>query len=144
MTDSLIHLRVPVATKARWVRASRAASLRLTDWIVNAVEAYMQSQITAAVIPDGVQFSDLRLARDPDGMVSFDWSVIDRICAASGLSPSLLRDGPEDNAASLIVAWYNAHRAGGGAPDPIAEDLIAEVRIEDEHGGGFSHTPGRA
>lgn len=119
MTDSLIHLRVPAATKARWVRASRAASLRLTDWIVNAVEANMQ-------------------------LVSFDWSVIDRICAASGLSPSLLRDGPEDNAASLIVAWYNAHRAGGGAPDPIAEDLIAEVRIEDEHGGGFSHTPGRA
>ena len=33
MTDSLIHLRVPAATKARWVRESRAAGMRLTDWI---------------------------------------------------------------------------------------------------------------
>ena len=144
MTDSLIHLRVSAATKARWVRASRAASLRLTDWIVNAVEANMQSQIAAAVIPDGMQFSDLKLARDPDGMVSFDHAVIDRICAASGLSPALLHDGPEDNLASLIVGWYNAHRARGGAPDPVAEDLIAEVRIEGERGGGISHTPGQA
>ena len=42
--DSLIHLRVPAATKGRWVRASRAAGMRLTDWIVDAVEAHMQQQ----------------------------------------------------------------------------------------------------
>ena len=39
MTDSLIHLRVSAATKARWVRQSRAAGMRLTDWIVQRVEA---------------------------------------------------------------------------------------------------------
>lgn len=33
MSDALIHLRVPAATKARWVRESRAAGMRLTDWI---------------------------------------------------------------------------------------------------------------
>lgn len=38
MTDSIIHLRVPAATKARWVRESRAAGMRLTDWIVERVE----------------------------------------------------------------------------------------------------------
>ena len=38
-TDSLIHLRVPAATKARWVRDSRAAGRKLTDWIVHRVEA---------------------------------------------------------------------------------------------------------
>ena len=38
MTDSLIQLRVPAATKARWVRESRAAGMRLTDWIVERVE----------------------------------------------------------------------------------------------------------
>ena len=37
-TDALIHLRVPAATKARWVRESRAAGMRLTDWIVQRVE----------------------------------------------------------------------------------------------------------
>lgn len=40
MTESLIHLRVQAATKGRWVRASRAAGMRLTDWIVDAVEAH--------------------------------------------------------------------------------------------------------
>lgn len=38
MTDSIIHLRVPAATKARWVRDSRAAGMRLTDWIVERVD----------------------------------------------------------------------------------------------------------
>lgn len=41
MTDSLIHLRVPAAIKGRWIRASRAAGMRLTDWIAQAVEAHM-------------------------------------------------------------------------------------------------------
>lgn len=36
-TDSIIHLRAPAALKARWVRESRAASMRLTDWIVQRV-----------------------------------------------------------------------------------------------------------
>ena len=38
MTDSVIHLRVPAALKARWVRESRAAGMRLTDWIVERVD----------------------------------------------------------------------------------------------------------
>ena len=33
MSDALIHLRVPAEQKARWVRESRAAGMRLTDWI---------------------------------------------------------------------------------------------------------------
>lgn len=37
--DALIHLRVPAAVKARWVRESRAAGMRLTDWIVQKVKA---------------------------------------------------------------------------------------------------------
>lgn len=52
MNDSLIHLRVPAATKARWVRASRSAGMRLTDWITEAVETQMQQQLTKITIPD--------------------------------------------------------------------------------------------
>lgn len=37
--EALIHLRVPAATKARWVRQSRADGMKLTDWITNRVEA---------------------------------------------------------------------------------------------------------
>lgn len=36
--DALIHLRVPASRKARWVRESRAAGMRLTDWIIKRVE----------------------------------------------------------------------------------------------------------
>ena len=39
MTDAFVHLRVPAALKAGWVRQSRAAGMRLTDWIVQRVEA---------------------------------------------------------------------------------------------------------
>ena len=37
-SDSLIHLRVPAELKARWVRESRAAGMRLTDWIVARID----------------------------------------------------------------------------------------------------------
>lgn len=37
--DAIIHLRVPPALKGRWVRESRAVGMRLTDWIIQRVEA---------------------------------------------------------------------------------------------------------
>lgn len=36
--DALISLRVPAVVKARWVRESRAAGMRLTDWLSSRVE----------------------------------------------------------------------------------------------------------
>ncbi|WP_288076579.1 hypothetical protein [Pseudomonas sp.] len=139
-----IHLRVPAATKGRWVRASRAAGMRLTDYITSAVEAYMQQQLARVAIPDGLDFSDLKLAREPDGSVSFDWRVIERICAASGLPVELLSDSTEDNVAGLLIGWYQAHRQRGGVVDPVAEDLMGEVLAEDVAGQHASHAPGRA
>jgi len=41
----------------------------------------------------------------------------------------MFRDAPEDNVSGLIVSWYQVHRQHGGEPDPVAEDLIAEVRV---------------
>lgn len=144
MPDVPVHLRVPAATKARWVRASRAAGQRLTDYITQAVEARVQQQIAQITIPDDVSFSDLRLERGPNGAIRFDWAVIERVCAASAVPIELLRDGPEDNVAALIVNWYAAHRQAGGGPDPVAEDLLAEVRAEDAAGQHISYAPGRA
>lgn len=104
----------------------------------------MQQQLTRIAIPDDVEFSDLRLQRDADGSVSFDLSVIERICAASGLPVEALTESPEDNVSELIIGWYKAHRADGGAADPVADDLIAEVAAEDAAGQSYSHQPGRA
>ena len=144
MTDSLIHLRIPAATKGLWVRASRAAGQRLTDYITTAVEAYMQQQTARIAIPSDMDFSELKLARDADGAVSFDWAVIERICTASGMPVELLREGPEDNVAGLITRWYMLHLEHGGEPDAVKDDLIAETLLEDAAGQHVSHAPGRA
>lgn len=95
-------------------------------------------------IPDDLTFSDLHLGRDTDGSVSFDWRAVEHVCQTSGLDVELFRDGPEDNVAALIVAWYHAHRQRGGAPDPVADDLIAETMAEELAGQTVSHQPGRA
>ena len=95
-------------------------------------------------IPSELSFADLNLARDSDGAVSFDTSVIERIERASGLPLGSFMAQPEDAVAGLIVHWYTLHRQAGGEPDPTAEDLISEARAEDERGGGLSHAPGRA
>ena len=144
MIDALIHLRVPAALKARWVRESRAAGMRLTDWILQRVEAPMQ-KITPISIPQGLGFADLRLARNTHtGDVSFDTAVIELIERESGLPAGFFMGQHEDAVASLITTWYNAHRAAGGAVDPVAEDLLAEVRAENAADQEYSHKPGRA
>lgn len=104
----------------------------------------MQQQMAKVAIPNDLDFSDLRLARDPDGGVSFDWTVIERICEASGLPAEMFRDAPEDNVSGLIVGWYQAHRQHDGESDPVAEDLIAETVAEEKAGQTVSHQPGRA
>ena len=140
MTDALVSLRVPAATKARWVRESRAAGMRLTDWIISKIDPPMP-KIT---IP-GVPFEALKLQRDTkSGDVSFDTAVISAVEQASGLPAGYFASQPEDAIGELLMQWYAAHLAAGGEPDPVAEDLIAEARAEDERGGGFSHQPGRA
>jgi len=95
-------------------------------------------------IPDGLQFRDLKLQREPNGAVTFDTSIINLICSASDINLELFTHSTEDNVAALIVAWYDIHRNAGGKPDPVADDLIAEVMAENQHGGGQSYQPGSA
>jgi hypothetical protein len=96
------------------------------------------------VIPDHVYFSHLKLAYEPDGSICFDWAPIEVICQASGIDISLFRDTPEENVSALIAGWYFEHLHEGGEIDPVEEDLISEVVLEDAHGGGISHPPGLA
>lgn len=96
------------------------------------------------IIPDSIKFSYLKLARDHDGMVSFDRSVIEQICDASEIDHDLFFNAPENNVSQLIVHWYSEHIKNGGDRDPVADDLIAETLAEDESGGGISHPPGSA
>lgn len=144
MTDSLIHLRVPAALKGRWVRESRAAGMRLTDWITQRVDRPMPPTPITLSVPSGLSFSALGMRRDADGEVSFDWTAIERLCELNGLDVDRFRRSDEGAVGGLIVAWYKAHLAAGGERDPVQDDLIAEVEAEDRFGSSVSHAPGRA
>jgi hypothetical protein len=69
--------------------------------------------------------------------------VIERICAGNNLPTELFRDGSKDNVSALITASYRVHRRNGGAPDPVEEDLIEEVRLEDAAGQYCSLHPAK-
>lgn len=119
--------------------------MRLTDWIVQRVEAPPMEKITPISIPEGMTFADLRLARDPDtGDVSFDIAVIEHIERDSGLPAGFFMSQDEDALGELIATWYNRHIAAGGTRDAVADDLIAEVKAEGAAGQSYSHSPGRA
>ena len=105
----------------------------------------MDQQIFVEItIPDDLTFSDLRLAREKNGNVSFDWEVIERICEASGLPVNLFCDELDENVTGLILSWYQVHIQSGGERDPVQDDLIAEVIAEEEAGQKFSLQPGQA
>ena len=77
-------------------------------------------------IPEGVMFDALHLHRDPiTGSIAFDWAPLERICEASAIDPSLLRDKHEDNVAGVLMNWYAAHLSNGGHPDTVMEQLLA-------------------
>lgn len=64
------------------------------------------------VIPADVAIADLGLARDPQtGNIAFDWTPIERICAASGIDVALFKESAEDNVGTLLMQWYAQHRA---------------------------------
>lgn len=144
MPDDTIIIKAPAGTKSSWVRQSQRAGMKLSDWLIERVEAQPMKKLVAIVIPADVPFSELNLARDADGSVSFDWRPIERLCEASGIDVALLRDSPEDNLAAVLTTWYRQHLAAGGAPDPVYADLIGEVAAEDAAGQHYSHAPGRA
>lgn len=87
-------------------------------------------------IPDNLDFSSLQLSRDPVTLhVEFDWAPIEVICKLSNIDIAFFKEQDEDNVASLINAWYIEHRQRGGAPDPVQEQLLAEVEAEFAAGG---------
>lgn len=82
-------------------------------------------------IPADLHFCDLRLRRQPGGDISFDLAVMARVLDASGVPRAA---ATEDLHSGVIVGWYRMHREQGGAPDPVVEQMIAEVREEDASG----------
>lgn len=87
-------------------------------------------------IPASITFADLKLKRHPVTLdIGFDWVPIEAICAASNIDPDVFKRQHADNVAGLIAEWYRQHVAHGGAPDPVAEQITAEVEAEAAAGG---------
>ena len=101
--EALIHMRVPAATKARWVRESRAAGMRLTDWIVQRVEKEMEARQTYKGLDGVVIECDLSQA-----------SSLVRYSTDGGrtfrATPYQVADGRHDAAriAELVDGWLDA------------------------------------
>jgi hypothetical protein len=95
-------------------------------------------------IPAGVEFADLCLSRHVDtGQVHFDLTPIAAICEASNLNLAEIVQGSKPLVALVIAAWYVAHIERGGAPDPVQESLMDEVRLEMER-ESCAYLPGPA
>lgn len=89
------------------------------------------TKVIGIAIPRGVTFADLELVRNPLILeVKFSWAPIEAICQENGLDPTIFQDDCELNLAFLLNGWYAAHRASGGAPDLVAEQLLAESEAE--------------
>jgi len=95
-------------------------------------------------IPDGVSFADLKLSRGNDGSVFFKWEPLEEICRANGISIEAFRSCHDDNVSELIARWYLEHLRKGGERDPVADEAIEEVLIEEAYGQRFSLDPGKA
>jgi hypothetical protein len=87
-------------------------------------------------------FSELHMTRDNEN-IGYDWSLIEDICDASGIDISEFRDENGNNISGLIYQWYSEHRARGGAPDPVMEDIIVEAKLETTF-GSMGDNPGKA
>lgn len=99
----------------------------------------MATQTIRIQIPEGLDFADLNLHRDPVTLdVGFSWEPIEKICAASGIDLSFFREDQLENVGDLINHWYEAHLAFGGAPDIVQELLRAEVAAEMQTGGAVN------
>lgn len=86
--------------------------------------------------PENPRFSLLELVQNSstDGNIEFDWSLMEDICAASGIDMEEFLDTREHEASALIHQWYAEHRGRGGAPDPVMEDILAAAEIEEALG----------
>ena len=79
------------------------------------------------VIPGDVQFEDLALERDPvTKRLLYKPEPLAKLFMANELALQALFDD-EDVVCWLVAEFYLNHRRAGGEPDPVAEEVLAEV-----------------
>lgn len=74
--------------------------------------------------PSSMCFSDLRLAREDKGDVSFDREGIERLCIRSGLPADFFWVSHEDALGDFLSIWYRDARSRGEPEDQVEEALV--------------------
>lgn len=80
MKEAYIHLRVPAATKASWVRQSRSEGKKLTDWVVERIEGTMKKnaeQIIEMIREAGAEDDRALLTAMEDGEALVELGITD-------------------------------------------------------------------
>ena len=134
MTESTVHLRIPAALKARWVRASRAAGQRLTDWIVARVEGAQEPRMMplAALLAAA--------ARQPDAPPHVK-------ALAAWLPRATQRELTADDLRRIDAYVGGGHELHALLPAvlPLAAPVWYESRLTAQHGTpmvmGYGATP---
>nr|DAV41262.1 MAG TPA: hypothetical protein [Caudoviricetes sp.] len=124
MTDGagLVVIRPARSQRERWGLLARAQGRALRYWILDTLDAEVTRRVQNVTPPADLPFAALRLGRADDGRLLYSRDAIRRLARANRLPVSFFLGDPAA-LERLICAWYQQHRAAGGAPDAVAETL---------------------
>jgi hypothetical protein len=81
-------------------------------------------------LPEGAQFSDLKLRRCDAQAIDMDMDLVERICQLNGWDMSKVHADPGPVVSTILSVWYKTHLAAGGAPDAVMEALRAPAPLQ--------------
>ena len=123
---SVIHISVPRAAKARWVKASQARGMKLTDWLVEAADAaagekHMKVHQIPHTLAGAYQGAGYALAAISSGQVV----ALRYIADAAPELDEVLADGGIA-ARHAVLRWIDSSAAG-----PVVRELqvLGEVSV---------------
>jgi len=120
--EALIHLHVPAALKARWVRESRAAGMKLTDWIIEQIERPMPALKITDTIANQYHGAGWALAAVAGGQIVALRYIAD---VAPDQVAEQVADGGQ-HAGFFVKHWLSTAEAG-----PVVRELqaLGEVSV---------------
>ncbi len=91
-------------------------------------------------LPSDVNFADLAFSVDGTDYL-YEPRPFLRFCHHNQIAMTHLS---VNERGTLIQRWYDLHLTAGGTPDPVMENLRAEIAAEDRAQGGVQINPGHA
>lgn len=134
----LVVIRPARSQRERWGQLARAQGRALKHWIIETLDAEVSRAMNNFTVPADLSFADLRLGRDADGALLVSRDAVRRLARFNQLPVTFFLDD-EANMSWLIGVWYARHLAAGGAPDPVADGLLADGLARERGAAGSVH-----